>query len=77
MASLIIRNLDPQIYERLSLQAAKHGVSIEEEVRCIIFQAVTAPKKMSDVFQKYFGLENGIDLLNQRRTPHNPMNFDR
>jgi plasmid stability protein len=78
MPILRIKNLDPQIYEKLSLQAATRGISIEEEVRRILFQAVTNPEKMSDVFEKYFGLENGIDLdlLKQQQKPHNPIKFD-
>ena len=51
---------------------------MEEEVRRIIInQAVSAPEKLSDVFEKYFGLENGIDLDHLRqRQPHNPMDFN-
>ena len=77
MPSLSVRKLDGKVYERLRMRAAKHGVSMEEEVRRIINQAVATPEKLSDVFQKYFGSENGIDLdlLNQR-SPHNPMNFN-
>lgn len=62
MASLNIKNLDPSIYERLSVRAAKHGVSMEEEVQQILYMAVAVPEKMSTVFQKYFGLENGVNL---------------
>lgn len=78
MASLSVRKLNRNVYERLRLRAAKHGVSMEEEARRIIYQAVTAPEKLSDVFKKYFGIENGInlDLLNQRN-PHDPMDFNK
>lgn len=77
MPSLSVRKLDRNVYERLRVRAAKNGVSMEEEVRRIISQAVGAPEKLSDVFHKYFGPENGIDLdlLNQRE-PHNPMDFN-
>jgi plasmid stability protein len=76
MASLSIRKLDPQIYQRLRMQAAKHGISMEEEVRQILFQALSAPEKMSAVFLKYFGSNNGVDLdtLSQRKA-HQPMDF--
>lgn len=76
MASLSVRKLDRNVYERLRLRAAKHGISMEEEARRIIYQAVSVPEKFSDVFRKYFGAENGVnlDLLNQRE-PHNPMDF--
>ena len=62
MRSLNVRKLDPDIYERLRLRAAKHGISMEEEVRQILFQALTAPEKLSDVFKKHFGSENGVYL---------------
>lgn len=77
MPSLSVRKLDAKVYKRLRMRAAKHGVSMEEEARRIINQAVAAPEKLSDVFLHYFGPENGIDLdlLNQR-SPHNPMDFN-
>lgn len=77
MASLSVRKLDRNVYERLRLRAAKHGISMEEEARRIIYQAVAVPEKFSDVFNKYFGVENGVnlDLLNQRNS-HNPMDFN-
>lgn len=77
MASLSVRNLDSKVYKRLRLRAVKHGVSMEEEVRRILYHAVATPEKFSDVFKKYFGVENGVnlDLLNQR-DPHNPMDFN-
>lgn len=36
MASIIIRNLDQVVAERLKLQARLHGVSVEEEARRIL-----------------------------------------
>jgi plasmid stability protein len=36
MASIIIRNLDELVAERLRLQAQLHGVSVEEEARRIL-----------------------------------------
>ncbi|MFO1257511.1 MAG: hypothetical protein U1E78_03730 [Gammaproteobacteria bacterium] len=77
MANLSVRNLDNQIYEQLRIRAAKHGVSMEEEARIIIAEAVSAPERISDVFKQYFGLENGIDLDISPRKPHDPMNFDK
>lgn len=59
------------------MRAAKHGISMEEEVRQILFQALSAPEKISDVFLKYFGPDNGVnlDVLNLRN-PHEPMDFN-
>lgn len=62
MANLSIRQLDACAYELLRIRAAKHGVSVEEEIRQIIYQAVSAPESISNVFKKYFGCENGVDL---------------
>lgn len=77
MANLNIRNLDKKVYKQLRIRAAKHGGSMEEEVRQIIYLAVSAPDSISRVFQKYFGLKNGIDIkLMNKRTPHQPMDCD-
>lgn len=76
MASISVRNLDDKIYKQLQLRASKHGVSMEEEARQIIAQAVSAPERMSEVFKKYFGSKNGIDLdIPNQRKPHHPMDF--
>lgn len=76
MANLSVRKLDPYAYEQLRIRAAKHGVSMEEEARQIIYQAVSAPESISSVFKKYFGYENGINLEISDRKPHEPMDFD-
>lgn len=77
MPNLSIRKLDLNTYKGLRLRAAKHGVSMEEEARRILSQAITTPENLGSVFEKNFGPENGIDLdlLNQRK-PHNPMDFN-
>lgn len=36
MATLTIRRLAPEIYERLRVEAARHGRSMEAEVRAIL-----------------------------------------
>lgn len=62
MTSINITKLDDKVYECLRLRAAQHGVSMEEEVRQIVSQAVLAPERISDVFRQYFGHNMGIDL---------------
>jgi len=78
MPSLSVRKLDKIIYDQLRVRAAKHGLSMEEEARQIISQAVSAPEKISSIFQKHFGPKHGIDLnkLMSKRKPHEPMDFD-
>ena len=43
MASMTIRNLDDDIKQRLRVQAAEHGRSMEEEARVILRTALTEP----------------------------------
>lgn len=77
MANLSIRNLDQKSYTKLRIRAAKHGVSMEEEVRRIIVQTVTAPEQLGEVFRKYFGTNNGVDLnIPSDKQPHEPWDFD-
>jgi plasmid stability protein len=77
MANLSIRKLDQKIYEKLHIRAAKHGVSMEEEVRQIITQAVAAPDQLGELFKQYFGASNGVDLeLPSRGDPHDPLDLN-
>lgn len=77
MATLSVRKLEKNAYEQLRMRAAKHGVSMEEEARQIIYHAVSAPEQISTVFQKYFGNQSGINLeIPNQREPHNPLDLD-
>lgn len=76
MANLSIRKLNDHVYQQLRIRAAQHHVSVEEEVRQIIRQAVEAPEKISDVFRKNFGEKNGVDLDLVKHSPHHPVRFD-
>lgn len=77
MPNISVRKLNKNAYEQLRVRAAKHGVSMEEEARQIIYLAVSAPDSITSIFQKFFGYKNGVDLdqLNPRK-PHEPMDFD-
>jgi plasmid stability protein len=72
MPSLSIRKIEDEVYERLRVRAARHGVSMEEEVRRILKRAVAAPKRLGDLALKYFGA-SGVDLDLPAREPHEPM----
>ncbi|MEO3386630.1 plasmid stabilization protein [Mesorhizobium sp. CAU 1741] len=50
MAALTIRNIDDETKQALRLRAARHGVSMEQEVRTILKNAVLSshPKERSD-----------------------------
>ena len=41
MASMTIRNIDPQLEARLRIQAARHGRSMEDEARDILRAALS------------------------------------
>jgi len=62
MASLSIRNLDDETYDRLRDRATRKGVSMEEEVRQILKRAVSPPERLGDLFLKVFGPARGVDL---------------
>ena len=73
MATLSIRKVGDRIYQALQLRASKHGISMEEEVRQILYQAVYTSPDISQVFNKYFGT-NGIALpIETPQTPHDPL----
>lgn len=52
MSSLTIRNLDDQLKTMLRLQAARHGCSMEQEVRDILRRAVQAQPAETGFAQK-------------------------
>ncbi len=62
MANLSVRKLDENIVAKLRYRAAQHGVSMEEEVRRIIEQAVSVPARLGDVALEFFGEESGVEL---------------
>lgn len=78
MANFVVRNLDDGVHAALRLRASNKGVSMEEEVRQILTQAVNLPEKLGDEFLRYFGENNGVDLnIIRDKTPHMPMEADK
>jgi plasmid stability protein len=80
MANLSIRDLDQSAYEGLKKRAVKHGVSMEEEVRQIIYRSLEKAEPLSALFGRHFGRNNSIeleDILRENRTPHNPINLSK
>lgn len=69
MASLTIRNLDDELKALLRLQAARHGRSMEEEVRVILRQAVAPPPSrpagsigLGSRIRAHFAALGGVEL---------------
>lgn len=76
MASLSIRKLDDEIYDRLRDRASRKGVSMEEEARQILTRAVAPPERLGDLFLKVFGPTGGVDLEIPPREPHDPLELE-
>jgi plasmid stability protein len=51
LSALSIRNLDDRVKERLRVRAARHGRSMEAEVRAILADAVAEPGEAPGLFQ--------------------------
>ncbi len=78
MASLSIRKIDEETLKSLRIQAARHGVSMEEEVRRIIKTSVTAPENLGDMALRLFSptYDSGSDQLQiPEREVHQPIQF--
>ena len=88
MASVTIRNLDPEIKQKLREQAARHGNSMEQELRTIVRAAVNdnpAAKQASENYgsvweifselrEKYGTFE--LELPRRATLADNPPSFD-
>ena len=75
MASLSVRKLDDDTLPRLRIRAVKHGVSMEEEARRILKDAVSAPDYLGDLALRIFGPKHGADLQLPQRTRHEPLDL--
>lgn len=73
MASLSVRKIDEETLSRLRIRAAHNGVSMEEEARRILKEAVSAPERIGDLAVKMFGGTHGVDLELPERSPHDPV----
>lgn len=71
MAALSIRGLDDQVRERLRVRAARHGRSMEAEIRAILVDAVSEPSASEGLFTTLlarFGDIGGVELDLPART---------
>lgn len=80
MAMLTVRNLDEALKARLRLSAAKHGCSMEEEVRRILREALlpeTEQKGLgSRLHNRVMDLTGGVELeLPPRSVPRPAPDF--
>ena len=65
LAAVSIRNLDERVKERLRIRAARHGRSMEAEIRAILTDAVSEPGEapgLLDAILDRFGELGGVEL---------------
>lgn len=67
MVSLLIRNVDKALHNRLRARAAEHRRSLEEEARELLRTALarqgTEPREnVVDIARRLFGPEHGVEL---------------
>jgi antitoxin FitA len=71
VSAVSIRNLDDRVKERLRLRAARHGRSMEAEMRAILTAAVREPgeeKGLVPALMDRFGALGGVELNIPART---------
>ena len=79
MASLNVRNLSERTHKALRIRAARHGRSMEAEIRAILDDAVNPRERlglgsMLTAIARDFG---GVDLdIKRDRTQAEPANFE-
>jgi antitoxin FitA len=67
VATLTIRDVDTAVKERLRMRAARHGRSMEAEVRLILSAAVAADQEqpepnLAEAIRRRFAPLGGVDL---------------
>jgi plasmid stability protein len=81
MATLVIRDVEPELHTRLKAQAAAHGRSMEEEVRSVLRQSIAASSsdlspKFGQAMRALFEPLGGFELEEaNRETPRDPPDF--
>lgn len=79
MASLTIRNLDNNLKSQLRQRAARHGRSMEAEVRTILEQTLTAPASEQNLAVAIHRRFESLDLeslpIPPRQAVRNPPEF--
>jgi plasmid stability protein len=73
MASITIRDLDPELKARLRVRAAQHGRSMEEEVRVILRNAIaersSRERSLAKAIHRRFESVGGVELEVPAREP--------
>jgi len=75
MSNISIRKLDDDVVRLLRIRAATKGLSMEEEIRRILKDSVSAPERIGDLAVKTFGESHGIELPANQYSGHEPIEF--
>lgn len=79
MAGITINNVDDSLKRRLRSRAARHGRSLEEEARAILYQAVGqvgVPDNLGEAIHRRFAGLGGLDLDLPREPMHESPRLD-
>lgn len=73
MSTLTIRNIDPEVKERLRVRAAINGRSMEAELRAIIIEAVELDRgrevNLTEAIQRRLAPVGGVELEAHQPVP--------
>jgi plasmid stability protein len=76
MAAIVVRNLDEDVKRRLRVRAARHGRSMEAEVRAILEESVRGQDNFAEAIMETFGALGGVELdIQPRVAPARPVDF--
>lgn len=78
MASLMIRNLDDAVEQKLRLRGALRGASTEDEARSILGAVVTSDLRLDQLGEQPqpASKESAWDLIQQLREKHGTFDLD-
>ena len=77
-STITVRDIDPSDKAWLQAEAKRVGLSVKSYVRKMIEErrAKTRQKEISsEVFKRYFGAENGVDLPELPKVGSRPIDF--
>jgi antitoxin FitA len=81
MAQLVVRKIDDDVKERLRQRAARHGRSMEEEVRVILSEAVAEDAPSTEglgtrIARNFAWLDEPFEVPEFKGWPARPATFD-
>jgi plasmid stability protein len=80
MATVTIRGLDPVTHARLRVEAARHGRSMEAEVRAILHERLMlSPPEHglgSRIHARFQGIDGDLELPDRNAEPPRAAEFD-